>query len=184
MSTLVFFLEEPSAKEMLMGVLPRMLPDGFEARFHIFSGKQDLQKNLLKRLQGWRTPDCKFIIIQDQDSGDCRIIKEKLKNICIKAGKNDALVRIACHELETFYLGDLEAVERGLGIKGIAKQQQKKKYRSPDALGNPSEELFSLTSNVYDKVAGSRAIAPFLNLYNNNSKSFRALITGIGELAK
>lgn len=27
MKTIVFFLEEPSAKEMLAGVLPRMLPE-------------------------------------------------------------------------------------------------------------------------------------------------------------
>lgn len=58
MKTMVFFLEEPSAKEMLAGVLPRILPDDIQIRYLVFRGKQDLEKNLQKKLEagGCRIP--------------------------------------------------------------------------------------------------------------------------------
>lgn len=94
------------------------------------------------------------------------------------------LIRVACRELESFYLGDLAAVEQGLGLKNLKSQQQGRKFRDPDALGNPAEELFRLTNNVYDKMAGSRAIAPFLSLEKNCSRSFNVLLSGIKKLAE
>ena len=57
MKTIVFFLEEPSAKEMLAGLLPRILPENILIRFIVFRGKQDLEKNLKKKLNGWRLPN-------------------------------------------------------------------------------------------------------------------------------
>ena len=184
MKTIVFFLEEPSAREMLKGVLPRILPENIQIRYLVFQGKQDLEKNLKKRLHGWRIPESFFVVIRDQDSGDCMAIKAKLSDLCREAEREGVLVRIACRELESFYLGDLAAVEKGLGLKGLKEQQQKRKFRNPDALNHPAEELYRLTGNIYDKVIGSRAIAPYLNLETNYSKSFRVLLSGITNLVK
>jgi hypothetical protein len=92
------------------------------------------------------------------------------------------LVRVACRELESFYLGDLVAVEMGLGISGLAAKQNTRKYRNPDALGSPSDELNRLTKGEYQKVAGSRAIAPHLDTQKNKSHSFHVLLTGILRL--
>lgn len=39
MKYLVCFLEETSAKEMLKGILPRLLPDDIEPRYIVFEGK-------------------------------------------------------------------------------------------------------------------------------------------------
>jgi len=50
--TLVFFLEEPSAREILKGLLPRLLPPDVEPRFVVFEGKQHLDKQLVKKLRG------------------------------------------------------------------------------------------------------------------------------------
>ena len=183
MKTIVFFLEEPSAKEMLIGVLPRILHETIQVRYIVFRGKQDLEKNLKKKMNGWRMPDSVFIVMRDQDSGDCKAIKAKLANLCREAGREGVLVRVACRELESFYLGDLAAVEQGLGLRNLKAQQQNRKFRNPDALGNPAEELYRLTSNIYDKVAGSRAIAPFLSLEANCSRSFNVLLSGIRNLA-
>jgi hypothetical protein len=83
----VFFLEEPSAKEMLQGVLHRILPDEILIRYVVFQGKQDLEKNLKIKLRAWTLPNCSFVVMRDQDSGDCKEIKEKLANICEKAGR-------------------------------------------------------------------------------------------------
>jgi hypothetical protein len=182
MKTIVFFLEEPSAREMLAGILPRILPNDMQIRYVVFQGKQDLEKNLKAKLRGWMLPDSIFVVMRDQDSGDCKAIKNKLVGLCSEAGKAGVLVRIACRELESFYLGDLVAVEKGLGLKGIKTQQQGKKFRNPDALGNPADELFRLTGNTYDKVSGSRAIAPCLNLKSNCSISFNVLVSGIYNL--
>jgi hypothetical protein len=44
MSHLVFFLEEPSAREMLQGILPNILSDEISTQFVVFEGKQDLEK--------------------------------------------------------------------------------------------------------------------------------------------
>jgi hypothetical protein len=77
MKNMVFFLEEPSAREMLAGVLPRILPENIQIRFFVFQGKQDLEKNLKKKLRGWRLPDSVFVVMRDQDSGDCRTIKSR-----------------------------------------------------------------------------------------------------------
>jgi len=117
MRTIVFFLEEPSAREMLEGVLPRILPEDIQIRYLVFQGKQDLEKNLIKRLSGWRLPDSVFVVIRDQDSGDCKTIKAKLTQLCREAGREGVLVRVACRELESFFWGDLAAVEKGLGAQ-------------------------------------------------------------------
>lgn len=183
MRTLVFFLEEPSAKELLEGLLPRMISKEINVRYIIFRGKQDLEKNLIKRLRGWQLPESVFIIMRDQDMADCHTVKQNLVRLCIEAERSNVLVRIACHELESFYLGDLEAVERGLNLRGLAKRQNSRKYRAPDsAIGNPAEELEKLTNKTYQKVAGSRAISHHLKLSGNCSHSFGVLLSGINKI--
>ena len=182
MKMLVFFLEEPSAEEMLKGVLPKILPSHVIPRYIVFEGKQDLEKQLEQRLKHWKTPNTRFLVMRDQNSGDCRVIKQNLLDKCRVAHKPDTIVRIACHELESFYLGDLKAVEKGLGINGLSKLQNKRRFRAPDNLPNPAEELISLTKRFYQKVSGSRAIGPHLNLKNNFSHSFNVLVRTIKHI--
>ena len=54
MKRLVFLLEEPSAKEMLKAILPKVLPDNIYPEFKVFEGKQDLEKGLIRTLKAWR----------------------------------------------------------------------------------------------------------------------------------
>lgn len=185
MTALVFLLEEPSAKAMLEGVLPRLLPPGLEVFFMVFEGKQDLHKRMVMRMQHWQRTDTRFVVMRDQDSGDCREVRQELAALCRRAGKPDALVRIACHELESFYLGDLAAVERGLALHGLAAKQGSRKYRAPDALANASEQLCKLTEQRYQKLSGSRAIGPHLDVGGGNrSHSFNVLIAGLRRIAQ
>ncbi len=74
MTRIVFFLEEPSAKEMLKGVLPKILPDDMILQYVVFEGKQDLEKRLPIRLRAWQTPNTLFVVMRDQDSGDCVVM--------------------------------------------------------------------------------------------------------------
>lgn len=185
MTTIVFCLEGPSEEEMLKGVLPRLLPDGITPRYIVFQGKQDLHKQLVRKLRFWQEPNSLFVVLRDQDAGICRDIKKELKALCQVAGRGEALVRIACHEVESFYLGDLAAVEAALEISGLARQQAVQKYRNPDQLSNAAEELEKLTNSKYQKRAGSRAIGPFLALDGSNkSVSFNALISGIQNMVQ
>lgn len=182
MSELVFFLEEPSAQAMLEGLLPRLLPEITKVRYVVFEGKQDLEKQILRRLRGYRSPGSKFVILRDQDSADCQLVKAGLTQKCREAGRSDTLVRIACHELESWYLGDLAAVETALQIRGLSASQNGAKYRRPDGVARAAEELSKLTKGVYQKILGSRAIGPLLDPENTRSHSFKVFITGLQTL--
>ena len=71
MNQLVFFLEEPSAREMLKNLLPRILPDKVTVRYVVFEGKQDLENQLGRKLRGWCVPDTRFVVMRDKDQADC-----------------------------------------------------------------------------------------------------------------
>ena len=79
---LVFFLEEPSAREMLKGLLPRILPGFVSVRYILFEGKQDFEKNIIRGFRGWRVPNSVFIVLRDQDAGNCLAIKQTLVTKC------------------------------------------------------------------------------------------------------
>jgi hypothetical protein len=184
MKTIVFCLEEPSAREMLKGLSPRIFHDKIAVRYIVFEGKQDMEKQIVKRLRNWKTPDTQFIVIRDQDAARCKDVKQRLKQLCAAANRPGAVVRIACHELESWYLGDLSAVEVGLKIKNLKKYERKAKYKNPDGMINPSRELQLLTKNKYQKVSGSRNIGPHLSISGNNSHSFHVLIKSLVGFAK
>lgn len=184
MKELVFLLEEESAKSMLEGLLHRILDPKVESRLMVFEGKQDLEKQLVKRLRGYRNPHARFIVLRDQDNTpDCKVVKAKLTDLCAQAGRQAiSLVRIACHELESFYLADLHAVETALGTKGLTSQQGKARFRASDHIEKPSRELAKLTDGAYQKVGGSRLIGRHLDVANDRSVSFKNLIAGIRRL--
>jgi hypothetical protein len=185
MTELVFFLEEPSAREMLDGLLPRLGLEDIVPRYIVFEGKQDLEQKSERRLRGYRAPNALFVVVRDQDAQpDCTIIKRRLKECCRRAGRETTLIRIAYKELESFYLADLNAVEQGLGIAGIAKKQNSSRYRAPDQVVSPKRELIGLTKGEYQPIAGSRAIAPCLDPANGRSPSFRNLVAGIRRLVQ
>jgi len=182
MRELVFLLEEESAQALLEGLLPRFLPTGLPIRYIVFEGKSDLDKQLVRRLRYYRVPDARFVILRDQDAANCQQVKASLVAKCREAGKPDAVVRIACHELESWYLADLAAVERALQVPGLASRQRSRKYRQPDHLANPARELRELTGQRYQKIGGSRAIGPELDLDNHRSASFAAFVAGLRRL--
>lgn len=181
---MVFLLEEPSAAALLESLLPRILDASIVVRLISFEGKQDLERQLTRRIRGYQNPAARFIVVRDQDSHhDCVALKQRLLGLCSQSGKPDAcLVRIACTELETFYLADLAAVETALCVHGIARQQGSKKFRAPDRLGSPNRELKALTKGQYQKIAGSREIGKYLALDNARSPSFHHLLGGIRRM--
>jgi hypothetical protein len=180
MSEIVFFLEEASAQAMLEGFLPKILSN--RCRFIVFEGKQDLEKQMVRRMRGYRVPDARFVVLRDKDSEDCREVKKRLVKKCAEGLRPDTLVRVACHELESWYLGDLAAVEAGLQTTGLARHQHKTPFDKPDDLASPARKLQSIAP-AYQKVGGSRAIGPHLDPVNKRSHSFAVFVDGLRKLA-
>jgi hypothetical protein len=184
---LVFCLEELSAKTLLESLWPRLFPSlNIEVKFIVFEGKSDLEKKLERRLRGWLRPNSLFVVLRDQDSGDCVAIKKTLVAKCVSAGREDALVRIACAELESWYLGDLAATETALNVTGLSRKQNSSSYRAPDRLANAAQELDRLTAGRYQKVSGSREIGKHLSLETdqNRSQSYQVFIRGLRRLVE
>lgn len=179
MTTVVFLLEEPSAKELLRGLLPRLYPD-IQARYIVFEGKQDLEKRLIGRLRGWQEPSSVFVVLRDQDAGDCKRVKARLADLVAQSGR-PALVRVACRELEAWVAGDLEAVAEAYRQPRIVAAANKEKFRDPDRLGSPVRELRTLVVD-YQKVDGARRIGPLLDPDRCVSQSFKAFCTGLRNL--
>jgi hypothetical protein len=186
MKELVFLLEEESSKSMLKGLLPRVLDPQIHSRMIVFEGKQDLERQMVKRLRGYTNPCARFIVLRDQDSTpDCQVVKAKLLGLCAQAGRQGvSLVRIACRELESFYLADLQAVEEALGLTGLVRHQNNARFRTADRVENPYLALAKLTQGAYQKVNGSRLLGPHLDLTNDRSASFKNLVAGVRRLEK
>ncbi|MFI3155404.1 MAG: DUF4276 family protein [Methylococcaceae bacterium] len=181
MKQLVFLLEEESMKALLDVLLPKILPADIEFLCIPHEGKQDLEKSIPIKLRAWQTPGTSFVIVRDKDRADCLEIKKRLVKLCEQAGRSDSLVRIACHELESWFLGDLAAVEKAFNIKKLAGQQQNRKYKEPDKLANASEELEKLVKG-YRKVSGAKKVAAHMTIHQNYSHSFNCFINGVSGL--
>lgn len=183
MKHLVFMTEEASMEICLNNIIPKIIPPNITFKVIPHEGKQDLEKSIPRKLRAWNNCEdieYKFIIVRDKDGGDCINIKNNLIELCSTAGRSDSLVRIACNELESWFLGDLIAIEKGMGIRTIVKGH-KKKFRDPDRLTNACEELKKLCGN-YPKIQGAKKISPNLDLENNLSHSFNVFVSGVERI--
>ena len=177
---IVFLLEEPSMKVLLEGLLPRLFPDvPFLCVAH--EGKQDLEKSAPRKLRAWREPGVRFLVLRDQDAADCRAVKDRLRQVCRAGGREDAVVRIACRELEAWYLGEPDALAEVFRAKSVRRIARKRRYRDPDRVVNPSRALRQLVPG-FQKVSGARRMADRLTRERNRSASFQALLRGIERL--
>lgn len=180
---LVFLLEGESDRALLESLLPRFLASNIIPNYIVFEGKTDLKRRIVTRIKTYINPNAQFMVLCDKDASVCTELKQELIGLCRASGKfQNCLVRIACREIEAFYLADLLAVEKGLNLRGLVKNQLKTKYRTPDKSDQPVFELERLTEGKYTKVHGSRQIGLYLDLENERSPSFKNLIRGIRKL--
>ncbi len=81
MSRVIFLLEERSMKALLEKLLPRVVQDlPFLCVPH--EGKADLEKSAPRKIRAWREPGVRFVIVRDQNGGDCRAVKSRLLRVC------------------------------------------------------------------------------------------------------
>jgi hypothetical protein len=135
MKNLVFLLEEPSAKDLLQGLLPRLVPAATPIYYLVFEGKQDLERQIVRKLRGRRLPDSAFVVLRDQDAADCHIVKERLTSRVAESGRQLTLVRVACRELESWIVGDWRAVAQAFDRPTLDAHSSKVGCRNRAAFG-------------------------------------------------
>lgn len=191
MDRLEIMVEERSIAEVLQVILPKVLPSGWALGENCFvrphEGKQDLQQSIPRKIRVASKKDITtgFIILQDQDNNDCRELKAQLINLCQDAQKGNTYVpykvRIVCHELESWYLGDMDAIEKVFPRFHAVNYKNKKKFRQPDDCQNPKQELKKIVGD-YSQIATAREIAKYMNIDDNSSKSFHCFISCVGQM--
>ena len=181
-SSVLFLLEEESACEMLKKLMPKHFP-AISCKYRKFSGKFDLLSRLEKTIRNHTDKDCHFVIVCDKDLDDCVELKKRINESCQKTNRKSMChIRIACHELESWYLAQLDVVSQHFGVPEIVNLQNTK-YRYPDRIEKPSKELGRLTKGNYQKVKGSRIMGEYLNLTVDRSTSFKNFVDVIKKLA-
>lgn len=161
MSRLIFLLEELSMKVFLDALLPRFFPQlAFLCVPH--EGKQDLEQSIPRKLKAWREPGARFIIVRDADAEDCEELKRRWAQLCEESGRPEALVRLACRELEAWYLGDPETLALAYEDAGLRSLGSRERFRNPDQVVRPSMALQQLVP-AFQKVSGARRMGRALS---------------------
>lgn len=140
-------------KTLLDALLPRIFP-GLPFLCVPHEGKQDLDRSIPRKLKAWREPGVRFIVVRDNDGQDCVALKRRLVTLCRDAGREDTLVRIACQELEAWYLGEPRALAAASGDDGLRTIDTKARFRDPDSVLRPSVELRTLVPEYQVVPAG------------------------------
>ena len=180
MAGLVFLLEEPSMQILLEGLLPRIFPElSFRCIPH--NGKDDLDINIPKLLRNWRTPDVRFVVVRDNDNGDCIELKEKLRTLCQQGRREDTLIRIVCQELEAWYLSEPSALADAYADERLGTIGRRVRYRNPESRAKPSDDIRKLIP-AFQRTDGARRMAQHLTWENNRSHSFAVFLNGIERL--
>jgi len=186
MIRLEFLLEESSMESLLLTLLPKILPPAYRLDenyfLHPFSGKSHLKRSLPKKMKVFSNFHEKtaVIILHDQDSNDCKKLKNELVQLCKENGTCAFLIRIVCRELEAWYLGDMEAIHAAYPGFKIDRYINKEKFRNPD-LCNASDELRKILPG-FQKGKSAVKIAPYMDISRNKSLSFIHFVSGLNKI--
>lgn len=178
-----FLLEEPSMMNFLEIILPEILPIDMVLGVNCFlrphQGKQDLKKSIPRKVRvfsNYHMPT-KIVVVHDQDSNDCIQLKSELTAICNANGDCPVLIRIACRELENWYLGDMKAISQVYPGFKPKTHRYKSKFRIVDNTFG-SVELEAMIPS-FQKSYASRNIPHYIELDKNKSVSFQHFKNGL-----
>lgn len=187
MARVEILVEEPSMATCLKIILPHIVPEKWKLDENYFirphQGKGHLKKSIINKMpkfNHWYEPIA-VVVVHDQDSADCKKLKQELKEF---AGNNiniPFLIRIVCKELESWYLGDMRAIQMAYQTFNSKLYVNKEEFRIPDKIVNPKEELKKILP-VYQEISSSQCIASYMDIANNRSYSFNKFITGIQKI--
>jgi hypothetical protein len=121
------------------------------------------------------------VILHDQHSHDCVSLKHELVELCRSSGNYPFLIRIVCKELESWYLGDMEAIEKAYPGFKAQKYKNKRKFRNPDYCSSASDELSKILPRFH-KGTASKTIPLHFNIPRNTSPSFKHFVSGLTRI--
>jgi hypothetical protein len=195
-------VEEPSAEEALKHLLPKLLKNRLRYKIINLGSKSKLLKALRPRLAAYadrikKGEDLRIVVLVDRDNDQCQALKKQLETIAAEVGlptktrpdpQGNFLVlnRIVIEELESWFLGDFQALHQAFSSlpKNIPNSSL---FRNPDN-GGSWEALHrflkkhGIYKNSYPKIEAARRIATYLNPDQNRSQSFQAFKSGIEAL--
>lgn len=185
------YVEEPSAKAALDILVPRIVGEPHTFRVFNFRNKQDLLREIPKRLKGyshWLPRDWRIVVLVDEDRQDCHVLKARLVKAARQSGLADRVLnRVAVEELEAWFFGDVEALRAAYPRipKTLARRRR---FRNPDAIGGGTWEVLDqvLQSSGHaaglSKIASAKAIATHMDPWRNTSRSFQVFRDGLLRL--
>ena len=177
---LYVFTEDPSMKEVLKIVLPKLGVVQGSFKIIDFQGAGNLENSIERQIRAISNADARFLVLRDNDRGDCLALKRRLLDKVAGSGRlNKSKVRIVCQMLESWFIGDAAA----LTSSGHLRRPVPKRLTvcDPDMIDDPKKELTRLRGG-YQEISGAKAIAPYLNIGSNRSPSFAQTISAIRQL--
>ena len=157
---LYVFTEEASMKETLKVVLPKLGLKKGTFQIIDFKGVGNLERSLERQLRAISAPDARFLVLRDNDRGDCTARKRRLVGMVKASGRiGQTKVRIVCQMLEGWFIGDAIALETSKHLKNAIPRRLK--TCDPDEVSDAKKELSRLHPG-YGEISGAKAIAPHL----------------------
>ncbi len=170
----IFLSEEESMDATIRSLLAQAFPRMLEKEHWVsvkHQGKSNLEQSFPRKLRAWCEPGAQFLILRDNDGGNCVALKERLLSM-VPPMEAPVSIRIVCQELESWFLGDLEAVSRAYPTVTRHRSFQSLGKRDPDSLTNAAQLLTELTG-TQAKVERAKNIACHLQPSRNRSRSFQ-----------
>lgn len=180
---IIFMTEEESMGMALREIIPKVFPSLCEYEHWLIldhEGKSDLEASYPRKMKQWGEPGAKFVILRDNDSADCRVLKRRL----VSKAPQDAppyLIRIVCKELESWFIGDMDAIVAAYPAAAACPSFGTISRGDPDAFSNASDLLRQLTGTAAKRVRATE-IGKRMQPEKNRSKSFEAFISGVRKL--
>lgn len=188
---IIFLVEDYSMRKFLEGILPRLNLEAHQFEIKHHRGKEDLLSHLALIVPSLSKRAQQIIVIIDQDQQDCLTLKNKIKEKMAWSNCKYQ-IRIACYELEAWFLGDFAAIAKCSPKFKASFFQDKKKYRDIDHIPKPSRVLEEIVPDWKERYGNkpqfAKEIASFISLEKQNtekanrSHSFHVLLETLRSL--
>ena len=98
-------------------------------------------------------------------------------------------IRIVCRELESWFLGDLQAIQKAYPRFNPEHHQTKSDFRNVDKIVNANKYLLKIIPEYSDrdnlpKLEVSESISKYFDLAKNTSNSFNQTLSAINRLVE
>ena len=194
MKRLLFLVEGPTDEEFLRAFLCHIGLASARFEIHPFGGRPALLADFVSSLGDPR--DGAVVILADQDNleeqdeyDDCNALKSAFEKQIPKNLRQHVRVRLACHEREAWYLGDISALKEAYPDTPSTSWKKIGVPENPDTVPNPSEQLAGIRHFKHTDAARKMGKALGRKCKGggdggNRSASFRCFVKGVQDLLR